>query len=416
MRMYSVPLGDNQKMRPALLCLLLAVPLFAQQPPATVELNGPFLAQLKLHPQPAIVNSARLSADWAMNVGPYSVIDKQDVPPSGSKHDYMSLAPYWWPNPASKNGLPFIRRDGHINPERYKVPDDREFNETRGAVHALALGYYFTGNQAYARRAVLLLRTWFLNPATRMNPDLNFAQAVPGVNTGRGTGLIDVHEMPQLLDAITLLSDSQAMTSADKAGLRNWFTEYMKWLQTSKNGQDEAAAKNNHGSWYDQQLAGIALFLGDSDLARQVAQTAETKRIAAQIKPNGSEPLELARTKSFSYSVFNLDALLRLAQEAEHVDVDLWTYRAPDGGSIRMALEYLLPFAEGKKKWTHEAINGVDPGMLTEPLLLAAIHYKDADYLKLANQFEKQPDTRTLILRAEAEAALSGLGSGANHP
>jgi hypothetical protein len=403
-------------MRSAVLCLLLAAPLFAQQPPATVELNGPFLAQLKVHPQPAIVNSARLSADWAMNVGPYSVMDKQDVPPSGSKHDYMSLAPYWWPDPASKNGLPFIRRDGHINPERYKVPDDREFNETRGAVHALALGYYFTGNQAYARRAVLLLRTWFLNPATRMNPNLNFAQAVPGVNTGRGTGLIDVHEMPQLLDAITLLSDSPAMTSADKAGLRNWFMEYMKWLQTSKNGQDEAAAKNNHGSWYDQQLAGIALFLGDSDLARQVAQTAETKRIAAQIKPNGSEPLELARTKSFSYSVFNLDALLRLAQVAEHVDVDLWTYRAPDGGSIRMALEYLLPFAEGKKKWTHEAINGVDPGILTEPLLLAAIHYKDADYLKLANQFEKQPDTRTLILRAEAEAALSGQGSGANHP
>lgn len=403
-------------MRSVLLCLLLAAPLSAQQAPATIELNGAFLAQLKAHPQPAIVNAARVNADWAMDVGPYSVMDKQDVPPSGSKHDYMSLAPYWWPNPQSKNGLPFIRRDGRINPERYKVPDDREFNETRGAVHALVLGYYFTGNEAYAKRAVQLLRTWFLNPATRMNPNLNYAQAVPGVNTGRGTGLIDVHEMPQLLDAITLLSDSPAMTSADKAGLRSWFSEYMKWLQNSRNGQDEAAAKNNHGSWYDQQLAGIALFLGDKELVRQVAETAKEKRIATQIKPNGSEPLELVRTKSFSYSVFNLDALMRLAQEARQVDVDLWSYRAADGGSIRKALEYLLPFADGKKKWTHEAINGVDPSSLTEPLLLAAIHYKDPDYLKLAEQFEKQPDTRALILRAQAEAALNGSGNGTGNP
>lgn len=403
-------------MRSVVLCLLIAAPLSAQRPPSTIELNGPFLAQLKAHPQPAVTSAVRLEADWAMNVGPYSVMDKQDVPPSGSKHDYMSLAPYWWPDPASKNGLPFIRRDGRINPERYKVPDDREFNETRNAVHALALGYYFTGNEAYAKRAVLLLRTWFLNPATRMNPNMNYAQAVPGVNTGRGIGLIDVHEMPQLLDAITLLSDSPAMTGAEKEGLRNWFAQYMKWLQTSKNGQDEAAAKNNHGSWYDEQLVGIALFLGDKDLARDVAEAAKTKRIAAQIKPNGSEPLELARTKSFSYSVFNLDALMRLAQEAQQVDVDLWSYRAPDGGSIRGALEYLLPFAEGKKKWTHEAINGVDPDMLTEPLLLAAIHYKDAGYLKLATQVEKQKSTLTLLLRAEAEASLAGQGSGAATP
>jgi hypothetical protein len=391
----------------------MAAPLFSQQPPQTVELNGPFLAEIKAHPQPAIISAVRLEADWAMNVGPYSVMDKQDVPPSGSKHDYVSFAPYWWPNPDTKNGLPFVRRDGRINPERYKIPDDREFNETQNAVHALALGYYFTGNEAYAKRAALLLRTWFLNPATRMNPNLNYAQAVPGVNTGRGTGLIDVHEMPRLFDAIALLSTSPAMTEFEKKGLHDWFTQYIKWLQTSKNGQEEAAAKNNHGSWYDQQLAGIALFLGDNDLARQTVQTAESKRIAEQIKPNGSEPLELARTKSFSYSVFNLEALMRLAQEAEKVNVDLWSYRAPDGASIRAALDYLLPYAEGKKKWTHEAMNGVDPSILTEPLLLAAIHFKDASYLQLARQFQKQTDTRTLLLRAQAESILGGQPSGA---
>ncbi|HEV2135219.1 MAG TPA: alginate lyase family protein [Terracidiphilus sp.] len=408
-------------MRFAVLAFLLAAPVVAQRPvaatarpeaPATMEIDGQFLLKMKAHPAAAIVNTAKLDADKAMAVGPYSVMDKQDVPASGSKHDYASLAPYWWPNPDTKNGMPFVRKDGQVNPSRYKVPDDREFNETRNAVHALALGYYLTGNEKYARRALLLLRRWFLNPATRMNPNLKFAQAVPGVNTGRGTGLIEVREIPRLLDAITLLSGSPAMTKATKAGLRDWFTAYLKWLTTSKNGQEEADAKNNHGSWYDQQVVGIALFLGEKDLARQTAESAKTKRIAVQIEPDGSEPLELVRTKSFSYSVFSLDGLMRLAQEADQVDVDLWDYRAPDGGSIRAALDYLVPFATKKKEWTHEAINGVDGSLLVEPLLLGAMHWKDAEYLKLAEQLEKSPDLQTRLLQAEAEEMLGGQGSG----
>jgi hypothetical protein len=402
------------KIHLVVLFFLMAAPVFAEQgtAPATLELNGAFLARMKAHPQAAIVNAARMDADWAMNAGPYSVMDKQDVPPSGSKHDYMSLGKYWWPNPDTKSGLPFVRHDGRTNPETYKISDHREFGEMLSAVHTLALGYYLTGDETYARRAVLLLRSWFLNPATKMNPNMNFAQAIPGIDTGRGIGLIDVHEMPRLLDAITLLEGSPAMTRADVEGLRKWFTEYLNWLQTSKNGRDESASKNNHGSWYDQQLTGIALFLGHNGLASQTAETAETKRIALQIKADGSEPLELARTKSFSYSVFNLDALMRLAQEADHAGVDLWTYRAPDGGSIRAALNYLVPFAEKKKEWKHEAINGVDASLLTEPLLLAAIHYRDADYLKLAERFEKNPDVRTRLLMAEAQVMADGQGSG----
>jgi hypothetical protein len=414
-RRYKIPRGFL-KMRFAVMVFLLAVPVLAQPPaiaPATLEIDGAFLAQMKAHPVAGLMNAAKLDAEWAMHVGPYSVMDKQDVPVSGSKHDYVSLAPYWWPNPDTKNGLPFVRRDGQVNPDRYKVPDDREFNETRNAVHALALGYYLTGNDAYARRAVRLLRTWFLNPATRMNPNMNYAQAVPGVNTGRGIGLIDVRDMPRLLDGITLLSRSPAMTAKDKEGLRTWFAAYLKWLTTSKNGQDEAEAKNNHGSWYDQQLVGNALFLGDKELARQTVETAKTKRIALQIEANGSEPLELARTNSFSYSVFNLDALMRLAQEGELVGVDLWSYRAPERGSIRGALDYLVPFAVKKEEWKHEAINGVDGSLLTEPLLMAAMHYKDAEYLKIAEQVEKNPDVQTRLLRAQAEKMLGGEGSSA---
>ena len=396
-------------MRTALLIFLLAVPGLAQAAPApaTLGIDGAFLAQVKSHASPALLETVRSEADAALSVGPYSVMDKKETPPSGDKHDYMSIGPYWWPNPATANGLPYIRHDGKTNPDRYSISDDAEFNKVQSAVHALGLGYYLTGNEKYAARAVLLLRRWFLDPATHMNPNLNYAQSIPGVTDGRGIGLIDVHGIPRLLDGITLLTGSRNLTKQDEQGLRQWFTEYLKWLQTSKNGRDEAGAKNNHGSWFDQQMVGIALFLGDKDLARQVCETAKTKRIAFQIKPDGGEPLELARTKSFSYSVFNLDALERLAVEARLASVDLWSYRAANGASIRAALDYLLPYAEGTKKWTHEALNGVQGDSLTEPLLLAALHYHDPAYLKAAEKLEKHPGAEILLLQAQVEQELA---------
>ncbi len=396
-------------MRSLLFVSLFAVSLqaYSAPAPATLELDGAFLAQFKAHPSVTILAAVRAEADQAMSIGPYSVMDKKETPPSGDKHDYMSLAPYWWPNPATANGLPYIRHDGEVNPDRYKVTDDSEFNKVQSTVHALGLGYYLTGNQAYAVRAVLLLRTWFLDPATRMNPNLNYAQAVLGVNTGRGTGLIDVRGMPRLLDGLTLLSGSAALTLQDRAGLRKWFSEYLNRLETSKNGNDESDAKNNHGSWFDQQITGIALFLGDEEVARKIDETAKTKRIALQIKPDGSEPLELVRTKSFSYSVFNLTALEWLAVEAQHASVDLWNYSAPEGASIRKDLEYLLPYAEGARAWTYKAINGVDGSSLTEPLLLAAMNYDSPEYLRQAEKLQKHSDAETLLLEMQAEKILS---------
>lgn len=400
-------------MRFVVLSILIGAPtIVSAAPPATVApatlaIDGAFLARTKTHPGAELLQAVSAEADKAMSEGPFSVMDKKDTPPSGDKHDYMSLAPYWWPNPATKNGLPYIRRDGEVNPERYKVPDDANSNRLQDAVHALALGYYFTGKEEYAARAVLLLRTWFLDPATRMNPNLNYAQAVLGVNDGRGIGLIDVRGLPRILDGVALLKGSPSLTGDDLQGLRKWFTQYLEWLKNSKNGRDESDAKNNHGSWYDQQITGIALFLGDKTLAREVAETAKTKRIALQIEPDGSQPLELARTKSFSYSVFNLAALEQLAEEDRLTGVNLWTYRAPNGASIRAALDYLLPYAEGEKKWTHEALNGVDPSSLTDPLLLAAVHYHNAGYLEAAKKVEKNPGAETLLLQAHAEEVLA---------
>lgn len=392
-----------------LLFILAAIPTTQQslKLPATLRLPGSVLVSARQHPDRTILEKARAEADHAMHEGPFSVIEKKQVPPSGDKHDYMSLAPYWWPNPTTANGLPYVRRDGETNPEERSIPDHADLFRMEVAVHALALGYYITGDEQYASRAVLLLRTWFLDPATKMNPNLNYGQAIPGITTGRGIGLIGMRAIPEVLDGITLLSQSRSLTPADRRGLHKWFQRYLNWLQNSKNGRAEAAAKNNHGSWYDQQLAGIALFLGDRDLARKIIETAETKRIAYQIRADGREPLELARTKSFSYSVFNLTALMRLAQEGERTGIDLWDYRAPDGGSIEAALNYLLPYAEGEKKWPYQSLNGIESESLVQPLLLAAIHYHRSDYLKDAEDLDKSPKLDTLLLLREAKATLA---------
>jgi hypothetical protein len=325
-------------------------------------------------------------AQKALGSGPFSVVDKQTTPPSGDKHDYMSQAPYFWPNPKTQNGLPYIRRDGERNPEINKISDHQSLDRMAGAVETLALAYYFKGDEAYANKAAVLLRAWFIDPATRMNPNLEYAQGIPGINTGRGIGLIETGGLTRVVDAIGLLAGCKAWTDADQRGVEQWFSRFLQWMTESKNGRDEAAAKNNHGTYYDLQAASFALFLGKRDVADRILETAKEKRIAAQIEPDGRQPLELARTRAWSYSVGNLDGLTLLATLGERVGVDLWNYRTADGRSIRRALDYLIPFSLGEKKWPHQEIGEWRPEMLFPVLRRAAGRYRDADYQKVMSK------------------------------
>jgi Alginate lyase len=301
-----------------------------------------------------------------------------------------------------------VRKDGEHNPEATAVEDHPKLSRVEANVHALALGYFLTRDEGYAERAALQLRIWFLNPATRMNPNLQYAQAIRGSNEGRGAGILDAEGLTDVVDALALLSDSKSWTASDEAAMHAWFRAYFDWLTTSANGKNEAATKNNHGSWYDAQAVGIALYLGKTEFARNVAEAAKTKRIAEQIRPDGQEPLEETRTRSFHYSIFNIQALMKLAAEAQTVNVDLWSYQAPGGGSIRAALDYLLPFADKQKTWEHQELDGVSPAPLHDPLLLAAVHYGNYAYEAAAL---KQPhtDVRTLLLQREfAEIQKTG--------
>ena len=340
-------------------------------------------------------------ADKALAVTPPSVMQKTKVPPSGDKHDYMSIAPYFWPNPETKDGLPYVRKDGKVNPEsRAEAANDTLRARLVGTtVETLALGYYFTRDEKYAEHAAKVLRTWFLDPASKMTPHFRFAQAIPGVNDGRGTGLIEARGLADAADAASLLAGSKHWSAADQQALLAWGEIYFEWLLGSKNGQDERAAKNNHGTWYDVQAVKWALVLGRKDKAKEICAEAITRRIGVQIQPDGKQPLELVRTASFSYSCFNLLALARLADLSEHAGVDLWHHKTSDGRSIRAALDFLVPYlGKNPKPWTLQQIHESKPDEVLPVLRAAALVYGDDRYESLLKEYSDHRSKRLQLL------------------
>lgn len=346
--------------------------------------------------QPAL-EKLRAEADDALKAGPFSVMDKPQTPPSGDKHDYMSLGPYWWPDPNKPDGLPYIRRDGRVNPETRTTDTDRPaFGQMADAVETLTLAWYFTEHRPYAEHAARLLRVWFLDEATAMNPNLEFSQAIPGRTLGRDIGIIDTARLTRIVDAIGLLESSDAWTQADRSGMRRWCTEYLKWLRTSKHGLGEEKQPNNHGTWYDAQVVSLSLFLGEAASARKILEQVMSRRIDKHIEPDGRQPRELARTKSLGYSTMNLDGLFRLATMGQKAGVDLWNYQSSDGRSLRKALDYLAPYADPEKKWLHEQIAEYSPAGLLALLRRGSIVYRDRKYEAL---IAKMPAAETVADR-----------------
>ena len=367
---------------------LIPAPNFAAEPIARVFIiDGASLtiAKQRIQQNDPLLKAAlaklRRDADRALISAPLSIMRKDSAPPSGDKHDYMSLAPYWWPNPNTDNGLPYVRRDGEINPERNRIADRQNLENIVTLVKTLALAYYFTANEDYAKQATTMLQVWFLDPLTRMNPHLKYAQGIPGRTAGRPAGIIESHNLPELVDAAGLLAGSGAWTEAHQRQLQLWFIAFLTWLLESAQGRTEAQAENNHGTWYDVQVASFALFTEKKDLARGILGESVPKRIARQIDPDGSQPRELARADSWRYSLFNLEALFDAAALGDHLAIDLWNFETADKRSIRKALAWLIPFATGEKRWPLREQSRWQPERLAPLLQRAARRYREPSYV-----------------------------------
>ncbi len=343
-------------------------------------------------------------AEKALEVDAVSVTEKEAVPPSGDKRDYMSLSRYWWPDPTKPNGLPYIRRDGETNPEVDKYPDWEKFGRMVSATSTLSLAAFLSGDETYARHAVRLIRAWFLDSTNGMNPNLQYAQAVPGRSDGRGSGVLDGRNTALIIDAAGMLRGTKSWTAEDDKALRSWFGKYVAWLTESENGRDEQDAPNNHGTWYDVHVVPAALYAGRPDIARRIVAEAPKKRILAQIEPDGTQPKELARTRSFHYSMFNLEAHARLATQARRLSVELWSPSSVEGQRIRAAVDHLVPYARGEKKWPQDDLDGVSKGPMALLLLRVYALTQEQKYLDAAIELSdaKFGNHRDLLLTGVA--------------
>ena len=309
-------------------------------------------------------------ADRTLGKPLYSVMSKTLTPDSGDKHDYMSFGPYWWPDPKKEDGLPFINRDGEVNPASRDSRSDRpKLSALTDELKILSMAYYLSEDDKYAERGAALINTWFLDKKTRMNPNLNYSQAIPGRTKGRGIGIIETRKLDKIVDALILFSGSKEFTDDIIRGTKKWFNDYLTWLLTSKNGQDEAKTKNNHGTWYDFQVAALALYCDRKDDALTVFKRVDSLRIPKQIKEDGSQPHELARTRSFDYSKMNIQGFLQLARLAEHLDFDLWN---SNENRLRKAVLFLEPYSNEEMKWPHKQIKTIRVESLFMVLKLAA--------------------------------------------
>lgn len=292
-------------------------------------------------------------ADKALAAKPASVMDKRSIPVSGDRHDYVSLARYWWPNPADAKG-PYVRRDGDTNPDIESGRFDRSaLSRMTREVDTLALAFYYSGERKYAEGAARVIRTWFLDPATAMNPNMNFAQAVPGVSNGRPEGVLDGASFVGVIDAAGLIAPSGALTPAETTALEGWFGRYLDWMLNSANGKGEGKASNNHGLWYDAQVARFALFARKPEITRKIVVAFAKGRIAQQVDASGALPAELGRTRSFHYSLYALSAAYTVADSAACLGIDL--YRAEENGrSLRKATDYVASYRGRATDWPYK--------------------------------------------------------------
>ncbi|RZV62783.1 MAG: alginate lyase [Flavobacteriaceae bacterium] len=337
-----------------------------------------------------IVENADATLDWPV----VNVVDEGALPPSGDPHDYYSYSPYWWPNPEDPDG-PYIWRDGEVNPDR-NTSDISRIEAMVSRVTSLVPAWYFTGDERYAESAVEQLRAWFLDPATRMNPNVKFGQKRRGHDYNSPSGVLEAWRMRWVIDSAILLESFPGWTEEDANALRSWFSQFATWMVESPTGIEEAMQPNNHGTWYNAQLILYALYGENFDLARKQLDGMPA-RIFSQVFIDGRQPQELIRTRSLNYSIFNARALITVARLGRHLDYDLFAYRSLEGRSIKLAVDYMTPFIMGEEEWPIVQLRPHSNESAAQLYWNAALGFQDREYANILRNLPESPLPSSIV-------------------
>lgn len=334
-------------------------------------------------------------AEWAMREIPITVTTQSSERSAGGHHDFYSEGDYWWPNPENPNGQ-YIQKDGLTNPDNF-VAHRLAMIRFSKIIGALASAYKITGDEKYVKQAVKHLKAWFVNPETLMNPNLEYSQAIKGLLKGRGIGIIDTIHLLDVAQGTFLMSEK--INPTDLKAIKNWFADYLKWIMSSKNGNDEMNAKNNHGTCFTLQIAGFAKLTGNQKLLDFCINRYKTELLPNQMANDGSFPLELVRTKPYGYSIFNLDAMTILCQILSTPSDNLFNYKTKDGKSIKNGIEFMYPFIADKSKWTlkPDVMYGNEWPVAQPSLIFGAKAYQNQDWFNTWKGLEHQPKVNEVI-------------------
>lgn len=340
---------------------------------------------------------ALAEARWAMQQQPITVTAQTSPRSAGGKHDFFSEGDYWWPDTINPQG-PYIQRDGMTNPDNFVAHRQAMIRFSR-IVGALASAYVLTKDETYVRQAFRHLTAWFVDPATRMNPSLLYAQAIKGRATGRGIGIIDTIHLMEVAQAVRIMERAKRADKATVVAIRRWFAEYLTWLTTHPYGKDEMNAKNNHGTCWVMQVAAFARLTNNDSLMAFCRNRYKTILLPDQMAADGSFLLELRRTKPYGYSLFNLDAMTTICQILSTPSDNLWTYQTPDGRGIRKGIAYLHPFVQDKSSWPlkPDVMYWNDWPVAQPFLVFGAVAFAQRDWLDTWKKLEHNPQVEEVI-------------------
>jgi hypothetical protein len=333
------------------------------------------------------VRRLRAEADKRLREGPWTVTSDRpagmmDVDP----HDYYSEAPFWWPDPDNP-AAHYIRKEGQPNPARF-MANKIALHAMSDAVFTLGTAAFLLDDTRYANRAERVIHTWFVSPKTRMNPNLEYAQSIPGLADGRGVGILEGRVLIRAIQGMEFLAQTGAWDVKEQAAVRRWFEEYLRWLTESENGQDEKRSGNNHASWWAAQTAAVATFVDNKPVQKMVFDYYRDRLLPRQVRPDGTSPREESTSRPLAYSAYNLEAFATICRIAQVQGVDLWSVKTRSGAGIANVIDYLQGYLADPRRWAKEQVSDT-PADGPYFLAFAGIGLKKPEYVSLFRKLER---------------------------